>query len=132
MHEHADFIGLMAGTVRVAIFDARNGNRTAARWLVTAGLAERAGIGLPPAVLAANIAEHGLQQVPCVRPRHGRYQLVYGERRYRAILLLGWPLLPVVIRDLDDSAAFRAMLVENNQRKDPDPIDQAQGFQRAI
>jgi len=51
MHEHADFIGLMAGAVRVAIFDARNGNRTAARWLVTAGLAERAGIALPPQVL---------------------------------------------------------------------------------
>ena len=82
--------------------------------------------------LANNIAEHGLQQVPCVRPRHGRYQLIYGERRYRACLLLGWPLLPVVIRDLDDGAAFRAMLIENNQRKDPDPIDQAQGFQRAI
>jgi len=82
--------------------------------------------------LAKNIEEHGLQQVPCVRPRQGRYQLVYGERRYRAILLLGWPLLPVVIRDLDDREAFRAMLVENNQRKDPDPIDQAQGFQRAI
>jgi len=57
---------------------------------------------------------------------------VYGERRFRACLLLGWKLLPVVIRTLDDTQAFTAMLVENNQRKDPDPIDQAQGFQRAI
>ena len=57
---------------------------------------------------------------------------MYGERRYRAVLLLGWPLMPAIIRTLDDSAAFAAMLVENNQRKDPDPIDQAQGFQRAI
>jgi ParB/RepB/Spo0J family partition protein len=61
-----------------------------------------------------------------------RYQLIYGERRYRACVLLGWQLLPVVIRALDDTQAFAAMLVENSQRKDPDPIDQAQGFQRAV
>lgn len=82
--------------------------------------------------LAKDIADRGLLQVPCVRPAGSRYQLVYGERRYRACLLLRWPLLPVVIRALDDTQAFTAMLVENNQRKDPDPIDQAQGFQRAI
>ena len=52
MHEHADFIGLMASVVRVAIFDARtNNNKSAARWLFTAGLAERAGIALPPMLL---------------------------------------------------------------------------------
>jgi ParB family transcriptional regulator, chromosome partitioning protein len=86
------------------------------------------------AELARDIAERGLLQVPCVRPVVGsdRFQLVYGERRFRACLLLGWMLLPVVIRTLDDTQAFTAMLVENNQRKDPDPIDQAQGFQRAI
>ncbi len=83
------------------------------------------------AELARDIAERGLLQVPCVRPVGSRYQLVYGERRFRACLLLGWTLLPVVIRTLDDTQAFTAMLVENNQRKDPDPIDQAQGFQRA-
>lgn len=83
--------------------------------------------------LAKDIQERGLLQVPCVRPAAaaGRYQLVYGERRYRACGILGWPMLPVVIRQLDDTQAFAAMLVENNQRKDPDPIDQAQGFQRA-
>jgi len=84
--------------------------------------------------LAKDIKERGLLQVPCVRPAAapGRFQLIYGERRYRACGLLGWPMLPVVIRQLDDTQAFAAMLVENNQRKDPDPIDQAQGFQRAI
>src|SRR5690349_2927919 len=86
------------------------------------------------AELARDIAARGLLQVPCGRPVVGndRFQLVYGERRFRACLLLGWTLLPVVIRTLDDTQAFTAMLVENNQRKDPDPIDQAQGFQRAI
>ena len=86
------------------------------------------------AELAKDITTRGLLQVPCVRPVAGsnRYQLVFGERRYRACLLLGWQLLPVIIRFLDDTQAFTAMLVENNQRKDPDPIDQAQGFQRAI
>jgi len=83
--------------------------------------------------LSRDIAKRGLLQVPCVRPARaqGRYQLVYGERRYRACGLLGWQLLPVIIRQLSDTEAFAAMLVENNQRKDPDPIDQAQGFQRA-
>ena len=48
--------------------------------------------------LARDIAERGLLQVPCVRPVGKRYQLVYGERRFRACLLLGWKLLPVVLQ----------------------------------
>ena len=51
MHKHADFIGLVASVVRLAIYDARNDSRTAARWLFSAGLAERAGIALPPQLL---------------------------------------------------------------------------------
>src|SRR6266545_3389098 len=47
------------------------------------------------AELARDIAERGLLQVPCVRPVGSRYQLVYGERRFRACLLLGWTLLPL-------------------------------------
>jgi hypothetical protein len=51
MHPHADFERMMAGIVRVAIFDARQGNQTARRWLHSAGLAERAGITNLPKVL---------------------------------------------------------------------------------
>jgi hypothetical protein len=51
MHPHADFERMMAGIVRVAIFDARQGNKTARRWLHSAGLAERAGITDLPKVL---------------------------------------------------------------------------------
>jgi len=51
MHPHADFERMMAGIVRVAIFDARQGNQTAKRWLHSAGLAERAGITDVPKIL---------------------------------------------------------------------------------
>ena len=65
MHPHADFERMIASTVRLAIFDARQGNKTARRWLHTAGLAERAGIlDIPPILEEKEGAVEVLEKVP--------------------------------------------------------------------
>jgi ParB/RepB/Spo0J family partition protein len=82
--------------------------------------------------LADDIREHGLIQPPTVRPRNGSYQLVAGERRLRALDLLGWALIPCVVRPLSDAQAYAITLSENNHREEVDPIDQAHGFKRGM
>ncbi|NNJ12090.1 ParB/RepB/Spo0J family partition protein [Chloroflexales bacterium ZM16-3] len=79
--------------------------------------------------LAASMAEHGLAQPITVRPRGaGRYQLVAGERRWRAAKLLGWKTIPALVRDLTDRQARSITLIENSHREDVDPIDEALGY----
>ena len=79
--------------------------------------------------LAASIREHGVLQPLVVRPRpNGRYQIVAGERRWRAARIAGLTDLPVVIRELTDEQAFEIALVENLVRADLNPIEEAMGY----
>ena len=83
--------------------------------------------------LIASIRERGVLQPILVRPLGGRrYEIVAGERRWRAAAAAQLHELPVVIRDLDDAAAFEIALVENIQRADLNPIEEAEGFQRLM
>lgn len=78
--------------------------------------------------LAATIKRDGILHSPEVRPHPtqvGRYELVFGERRWRAAKLLGWSEMPVMVRPLSDAQARRRAIVENDQRKDTTAIDQA-------
>jgi ParB family chromosome partitioning protein len=65
-----------------------------------------------------------------VRSRNGKYELIAGERRWRAVLRLGWPKIPAVIKEADDRTLLTLALVENLQRDDLTAIDEAAGYQR--
>ena len=79
--------------------------------------------------LAQSIAEHGVLQPILVRPMlHGGYQIVAGERRYRASRLAGLTEVPVIIRDLSDSETMQLALIENLQREDLSPLEEAEGY----
>ena len=80
--------------------------------------------------LAKSIADHGVIQPLLVRPMtDGSYQLIAGERRWRASRMAGLTEVPVVIREMSDSEAMELALVENLQREDLNPIEEARGFQ---
>lgn len=79
--------------------------------------------------LAASIGEHGIIQPLVVRPiADGGYQLIAGERRWRAARIAGLNEVPVVIREITDSELLELALVENLQREDLNPIEEAQGL----
>lgn len=80
--------------------------------------------------LAQSIREKGLLQPILVRPKGDLYELVAGERRYRAAQLAGLNDLPVVIRDLSERESLEIALIENLQREDLNPVEEAQGFRR--
>jgi ParB family transcriptional regulator, chromosome partitioning protein len=80
--------------------------------------------------LAASIEASGLLQPVVVRPRKGSYELIAGERRWRAVAHLGWAKIPAVVRDVDDQTLLTLALIENLQRDDLSPIDEASGYQR--
>jgi ParB family chromosome partitioning protein len=83
------------------------------------------------AELAASIAEHGVMQPVVVRPLAGeRYQLIIGERRWRASKRAGLEKIPALVRDVDDLASSEMMLVENLQREDLNPLEEANAFKR--
>lgn len=82
--------------------------------------------------LAQSIRTYGLLQPVLVRPLAGGYQLVAGERRFRACKLLGWAKIPAVIRDVNDSAMVAIALIENLQREDLDYFEEARGYQRLL
>jgi ParB family chromosome partitioning protein len=84
------------------------------------------------AELVASISVSGLLQPVIVRPRDGGYELIAGERRWRAAQQLGWQQIPAVVRDVDDQTLLTLALIENLQRNDLSPIDEAQGYQRLI
>jgi ParB family chromosome partitioning protein len=75
--------------------------------------------------LMASIAEKGVIEPLVVRQRGGRFQIVAGERRYQAAVQIGLREVPVVIRDADDHEAIELALVENLQRKDLTPFEEA-------
>ena len=85
--------------------------------------------------LAASIRTRGILQPILVRPhpqRDGRFQIIAGERRWRAAQLAGLHDVPVLVRKLEDGDAMAAALVENLQRQDLNPIEEAAGLQRLI
>ncbi len=83
--------------------------------------------------LAQSISEHGVLQPLLVRPiPAGGYQLVAGERRWRAARMAGLDEVPAVIRELTDREAAELSLIENLQRKDLNPIEEAKGYQRLV
>lgn len=81
------------------------------------------------ATLADSIREHGLIQPLLVRPMdNGSYQLVAGERRWRACRMLGMSEVPVVIRELSDSETMQIALIENVIREDLNPVEEALAY----
>ncbi len=85
------------------------------------------------AQLAASIAEHGILQPIAVRPAPtGGYRIIAGERRWRAARQAGLTEVPVVIREVTDEQAMELALIENLQREDLDPIEEAAGYQQLM
>ncbi len=82
--------------------------------------------------LATSIQAMGVIQPIVVRPSGDRYQLVAGERRWRAAKLAGLETIPVVIREIPDDRLLEITLVENIQREDLNPIETALAFQRLV
>lgn len=87
------------------------------------------------AELADSIRAQGLLQAILVRPvadAVGRYEIIAGERRFRAAQLAGLTEVPVLVKSVDDHAAAAMALIENIQREDLNPLEEAQGIQRLI
>lgn len=84
----------------------------------------------PLAELVASIEASGLLQPIVVRPKNGAYELIAGERRWRAAGRLGWSKIPAVVKDVDDQTLLTLALIENLQRDNLSPIDEASGYQR--
>ena len=85
------------------------------------------------AELSASIAEHGLLQPIAVRPRaSGGYLIVAGERRWRASRMAGLTEVPVIVKDVTDEQAMELALVENLQREDLDPVEEAAGIRELM
>jgi ParB family chromosome partitioning protein len=87
--------------------------------------------------LAESIKAQGIMQPILVRrlpagPNDGKYEIIAGERRFRAAKLAGLDSVPVLVRDVPDEAAAAMALIENIQREDLNPLEEAQGLQRLI
>ncbi len=87
--------------------------------------------------LAESIKAQGIMQPILVRrltagPNDGKYEIIAGERRFRAARLAGLDSVPVLVRDVPDEAAAAMALIENIQREDLNPLEEAQGLQRLI
>lgn len=80
--------------------------------------------------LAASIRNQGIIQPLVVRPKGDNFELIAGERRWRAALKAGLTRVPVVVRNADDHEALQLALVENLQREDLNPIEEANGYKR--
>lgn len=84
--------------------------------------------------LKSSIQQAGLLQPVVVRPAPGGsgFELIAGERRLRACQALGWEKIPAVRRDVDDRTVLTLALIENLQRDDLSPVDEARGYERLI
>jgi len=82
--------------------------------------------------LSASIRVNGVVQPLLVRPRDGTYELVAGERRLRAAERAGLRQVPVVVRELSDAESLELALIENVQRDDLSPIEEATAYQRLV
>jgi len=83
--------------------------------------------------LASSIRQHGIVQPVVVRPvSTDRYEIIAGERRWRAAQLAGLVEIPVIVRDVDDKTALEIAIVENVQRADLNPLEEALGYEQLI
>jgi ParB/RepB/Spo0J family partition protein len=82
--------------------------------------------------LSQSIKQKGIIQPILVRPIGDKFELVCGERRYRASKIAGLKVIPANIRDLDDDEAFELQIVENLERKDVHPLDEADAFKKML
>lgn len=84
------------------------------------------------AELAASIADKGILQPLLVRPLAEGFEIVAGERRYRAAQRAGLASVPAVVKDLDDQATLEVAIIENLQREDLTPIEEAEAFRQLL
>lgn len=84
------------------------------------------------AELAESIRENGVLQPLLVRKKGQNYEIIAGERRYQASKLAGLDEVPVIIKDVDDQKMMELALIENLQRSDLNPIEEAKGYQQLI
>ncbi|MBQ4627648.1 MAG: ParB/RepB/Spo0J family partition protein [Clostridia bacterium] len=84
------------------------------------------------AELSTSIAEHGLLQPIIVRKVGERYQIISGERRWRASRMAGLTEIPVIVKDIDDKTALEIGLIENLQREDLNAVEEAKGYRTLI
>lgn len=82
--------------------------------------------------LAVSIQQNGLLQPIVVRPYHGKYQIVVGERRYRACLLAGIEEVPCLVQNYDEQQTATAAIVENIQRENLSAIEEALAYQQIL
>ncbi|MBU0583827.1 MAG: ParB/RepB/Spo0J family partition protein [Alphaproteobacteria bacterium] len=83
--------------------------------------------------LTQSIREHGIVQPVLVRRRDGgRYEIIAGERRWRAAQAAGLTDIPVLVRDVDDRTSLELAIIENVQRADLNPVEEALGYQQLI
>lgn len=82
--------------------------------------------------LVKSIKEHGILQPILVKPNNGRYTIIAGERRWRAARLVGLDKIPAIVKDIEESEMLILALVENLQREDLDPIEEAEGIKRLM
>jgi len=83
--------------------------------------------------LASSIRQHGIVQPVVVRPvAEGKFEIIAGERRWRAAQLAGLNEIPVLIREVDDRTALELAIVENVQRADLNPLEEALGYEQLI
>lgn len=123
--DFADAVPNLAGSPNVLSLDVLQAGKYQPRTRMDEGaLAE----------LAASIKEQGVMQPILVRPVNGshRFEIIAGERRFKASQLAGLKEIPVLVKDVDDQAAAAMALIENIQREDLNPLEEAQGLQRLI
>ena len=82
--------------------------------------------------LAVSIREHGVIQPIIVRKVDNKYEIIAGERRYKASTMAGLTKIPAIIKNLDDKESSKVALIENLQRKDLSPIEEARTFQKIL
>jgi ParB family chromosome partitioning protein len=82
--------------------------------------------------LADSIREQGVIEPILTRMRSGKYELVAGERRWRAARLAGLSIVPAIIKDFTDEQSLEIALIENLQREDLNPMDEAEGYSKLI
>lgn len=85
--------------------------------------------------LADSIRLHGMIQPMIVRPKLGKdgvYEIIAGERRFRAAKMAGLREVPAIIREIDEKSAMEIALIENLQREDLNPVEEAQGYQELM
>lgn len=78
--------------------------------------------------LASTLDKEGLLQPIVVREQGDKYEIIAGERRYRAAKHLGWDKIPAIVNNMDEAQAASLALIENLQREDLNPIDEAQAY----